>query len=316
MTEAPAAAPSPFRANNPTMQYAWDATSLSALKRCPRYYEYTIIHGLRAKGESVHLVFGGEYALALETYHKLRARGAGHDDALDAVVDQTLQRTWRRDDPEKPEGYPWQSDHNAKTRMNLIRSIVWYLEEFSLERDPAKVLMLHDGQPAVELSFKFEPGIEDFWLCGHMDRIVTYGDETYVMDQKTTGSTLGGYYFDGYNPDTQMSLYTLAGQVVFNLPVAGVIIDAAQIAVGFTSFARGITMRSRGQLEEYLGDFRVWTQTALRYSEAGHWPMNESSCGNYGGCAFRKICGKDPAVRETYLSTYFEERKWNPLEPR
>lgn len=315
-------APSPFFQGT-KLQYAWDSTSLGALKKCPRYYQYSILEGWRAKDESVHLTFGSCYASALETYHKLLAAGAEHDDALDSVVDLTLQRTWIKAELDE-EGnvlspaHEWLPDHNAKTRMNLIRSIVWYLEEF--KDDPAKTLILADGKPAVELSFKFNSGITceygEFILCGHMDKLVDYGGDLYVMDQKTTGSTLGSYYFKNYNPDNQMTLYTLAGRIVYNTPVAGVIIDAAQIAVGFTSFARGITTRSEGQLEEFLGDFKLWTDVAALYAKADHWPMNEASCGNYGGCAFREICGKDSRVRELFLKTSFEKRYWNPLSNR
>lgn len=315
-------APSPFFQGT-RLQYAWDSTSLGALKKCPRYYQYSILEGWRAKDESVHLVFGGAYASALETYHKLRAKGADYDDAVDAVVDLTLQKTWHQalfdeEGNETAPAHPWEPDHNAKTRMNLIRSIVWYLEEF--KNDPAKTLMLADGSPAVELSFKFNSGVScehgEFILCGHMDKLVDYGGDLFVMDQKTTGSTLGAYYFKGYNPDNQMTLYTLAGRIVYNTPVAGVIIDAAQIAVGFTSFARGITTRSEGQLEEFLLDFKYWTDVAALYAKAEHWPMNEASCGNYGGCTFREICGKDSRVRELFLKTSFERRIWNPLIPR
>jgi hypothetical protein len=149
-----------------------------------------------------------------------------------------------------------------------------------------------------------------------MDRLVDFGGTHFVMDRKTTGGTLGSYYFDQYNPDNQMSLYTLAGQIVYDMPVAGVMIDAAQIAVGFTAFSRGITMRSKGQLDEWLEDFESWMLTARAFADRGHWPMNEKSCNNYGGCVFKGICNKDPKVRETFLATDFEKKYWNPLEVR
>src|SRR5436189_79613 len=81
---------------------------------------------------------------------------------------------------------------------NVIRSIIWYLDQFG-ENDPCKTVHLADGTPAVELSFRFQL-TDEIWLCGHLDRLVEYGDGVYVQDQKTTGSTLGGYYFKRYNP--------------------------------------------------------------------------------------------------------------------
>jgi hypothetical protein len=76
------------------------------------------------------------------------------------------------------------------------------------------------------------------------------GGSLYVMDQKTTGGTVGTYYFEQFSPNNQMSLYSWAGQAILRSPVRGVIIDAAQIAVNFTRFERGITTRSKDQLDE------------------------------------------------------------------
>jgi ATP-dependent exoDNAse (exonuclease V) beta subunit len=78
-------------------------------------------------------------------------------------------------------------------------------------------------------------------VYGHLDRLVRYGGDYYVQDQKTTGSSIGPWYFKRYNPDNQMSLYTAAGAVVFNTPVKGVMVDAAQVAMGFTRFERGFS---------------------------------------------------------------------------
>ena len=104
----------------------------------------------------------------------------------------------------------WQFDHPYKTRENLIRSVIWYLEEF--KEDPAQTVILANGKPAVELSFRMELdwgptghlGGQPYLLCGHIDRLVTLGEGTYVMDRKTTGSTPGSSYFDGFAPDNQM----------------------------------------------------------------------------------------------------------------
>lgn len=297
-----AKAPSPFFEGS-KLQFAWDSTSLGALKKCPRYYELSILEGWRAKSESVHLTFGIHFHKALELYDKHRFNGMDYDDAVDAVLEYLLKET-----------YGWKPDHNFKTRENLIRSVIWYFEEY--KNDVAKTVMLEDGSPAVELSFKFESGIGNYVLCGHMDRLVTFSEDMFVMDRKTSGTTMGAYFFNQFNPDNQMTLYTLAGKVVYNAPISGVMIDGAQIAVGFTAFSRGITMRSEGQLAEWIGDFSHWMAVAELYVQKGHWPMNEASCGNYGGCTFRGICGKDPKVRELFLKTDFERRFWNPLEIR
>jgi hypothetical protein len=343
MTEAQ----SPFFAGT-ALQWAWDSTSLALLKECPRKYHYVMVEGWRAKGESVHLRFGTLYHTALEQYDKIRQEGGDHEEALEEVVFETLVDTWNRHSCPSCDckgiigerecadcagtGFisdgPWDSGHNLKNRHTLIRTIVWYLEAF--RDDAAKTIILADGKPAVELSFRMEldewPTGQDGWrwlqeehpytLCGHLDRLVEFAGGYYVMDRKTTGSTLGGYYFDGFNPDNQMTLYTLAGRIIFNTPVRGVIIDAAQIAVGFSRFDRGFTYRTEDQLNEWMHDLGYWLSAAARYAERDYWPMNDKACNNYGGCQFRKICSKAPQVRESFLESDFERRTWNPLEVR
>jgi hypothetical protein len=277
-----------------------------------------MIDGWRGNRESVHIRFGGLYHAALETYDRLQADGKGHDEALTAVVHQALLDTWDRTEA-SPGGAPWTTDHPGKTRENLIRSIIWYVDHF--KEDPAETVILANGKPAVELSFKMEldfgPQVgQPYLLCGHLDRVVNFIGGTYVMDRKTTGSTITSNWFDQYDPDNQMSLYSLAAKVIYRTPVRGVIIDGAQIAVGFSRFSRGFTYRTDGQLEEWLADTRHWLALAEQYAITGHWPMNDKACHHYGGCVFRGVCSKSPEVRQKFLESDFHKAPWNPLVPR
>ena len=319
------------------IQFAWDSTSLGWLKTCPRLYQYSMIDGWRSKGNNVHLNFGQWYHSALEMYDRQRSEGAEHEEALRAVVRAVMEWTWVRSEDQGVNG-PWDSGHNLKTRETLVRSVVWYIEQF--KDDTCHTVQLHNGKPAVELSFRLEMEwgpqksvFESSWeengeqlsqvrqhqpyvLSGHLDRVVEFQGAYYVMDRKTSSTTIGSYYFDQYDPDNQMSLYSMAARVIYQTPVRGVIIDAAQIAVGFSRFVRGFTFRTEAQIEEWLGETRAWLQQAEQYAVAGHWPMNDKSCHQYGGCVFRKVCSKSPEVRQKFLETDFEKRRWNPLEAR
>lgn len=307
MAELPVTAPSPF-IEGTNIQFALDSTSLGFAKTCLRKYKYTIIDGYRRKNESVHLTWGAEFASALEFYHKRIAEAVSHDDALDKTVQSLFEKT-----------VDWKPDHPKKNKETLFRSVIWYLDAY--KDDPAKTYILQNGKPAVELSFKLElpweaaPG-QNYILCGHMDKIVDYGGDIMVMDQKSTGGGIGAYYFNQFNPNGQMSGYTLAGRMIFDIPIAGVIIDAVQVMVGYTDFARGFTMRTQAQLDEWLVDTKHWTEILKFAVEHDYWPMNESSCHMYDGCTFRDICSQTPAVRQVYLNTYFEKKYWNPLVPR
>lgn len=319
---------SPFHLDG--TQFAWDSTSLGWAQDCLRKYQYLMLEGWEPMSKSVHLLFGGWYATALEHYHKHRANGMNEDDALCEVVYEALVATWVYDteptgegDPGYPDGvniipgtgHPWDGNHSAKTRENLIRSIVWYVDQFG-DDDPLTTVILASGEAAVEYSFRMEIS-DDLIYCGHIDRLVEYNGDVYVQDQKTTGSTITPRYFAQFDPNSQMSGYTLAGQIIYSAPVKGVIIDAAQIAVGFTRFERGFTFRTEAKLEEWLESAKHHIHTAQDATRRGFFPMNPSSCDKYGGCMFRDICSKSPEVRPQFLKGNFTKRKqWNPLESR
>ena len=308
------------------IQFAWDSTSLGYLKTCPYLYYLTMIEGWDSKEESIHLRFGIEYHFGIERYHVLKADGLSHKDALRDTIHELLFRIedWEPDLDTKAGQY--------KNKDTLIRSVIWYLEYY--REDAAKTYILSDGTPAVEQSFKFELDYgpeaysvsggngneQPYILCGHLDRVVTFNDELFVEDHKTTTTTPSDYYFKQFEPNNQMSLYTLASKVVLDAPIKGVIIDAAQVAKDFTRFVRNLTYRSTDQLEEWLADLRAWLRAAERYAIEDHWPQNDMSCDKYGGCRFRDICSKSPNVRKQFLKANFTQLKrddrWNPLKPR
>ena len=308
--------PSPFIGDT-KLQWAWDSTSLGWFKECPRKYQYHMLEGWRSRGESVHLEFGILYHTALEDYDKFRALGVDHEEALHATVKALLRATWR-------DGRAWRGSidlpaddkTSLKSRENLVRTVVWYIDKFRL--DPARTKIAPNGKPMVELHFQFEiEGIGvPYSLCGYLDRIVEFQGEPFVMDRKTTTSTLGSYYFDQYDPDNQMSLYTIAAKVAFHAPVKGVIVDAAQIAVGFSRFVRSFVFKTPDQIDEWMKDLSFYLEQSVRYADANYWPMNDKSCHKYGGCPFRTICSKSPQVRDKFLESSFERHPWNPLIPR
>jgi hypothetical protein len=289
------------------LQYAWDSTSFGWLKECPRKYYYMQIEGWDSPIHALELQFGIWYGQALEHYDHYRISWA-HEEALRMVVDEFMTKTW---------GWAgWDPPNTNRNRETLIRSIIWYLEEFRL--DPFETYILENGKPAVELSFRFELPYgpqegQPYLLCGHLDRVVNFSGGLYVTDRKTTKSTISSDWFSRFDLDNQMSLYTIAANVVFHAPVKGVVIDGAQIAVGFTRYARGLTYRTPAQTDEWLADTKLYLRQAEAYAKANYWPMNEKSCFL---CIFKRVCSKDPAVRQTMLESDFVKRKWNPLAVR
>jgi hypothetical protein len=273
------------------IQFAWSSTTLSLLKECPRKYQYVVIEGWGSRDESIHLRFGQEYHSALQDYAIARAQGTPHEDAIRDTVQRLHRRVWN-----------WLPDRSTragkyKNRDTILGLVIDYLDHF--REDPAETFILGDGTPAVELSFRFEldwgprEGIDaatgsnlgaaqPYLLSGHLDRVVNFADGLYVMDRKTSLSTLSSYYFNQFSPSNQMSLYTLAGKIMLNSPIKGVIIDAAQVLLEKPN------------------------------SSNGYWPQNDTSCDKFGGCKFREVCSRSPTVREAYLKATFD--KLDPIE--
>jgi hypothetical protein len=313
------------------IQYAWDSTSLGYLKTCPRLYQYHMIEGWIPKEESIHLRFGTEFHQAMHDYEIAKASGMEFEDAVREVVLALLSRiqTWDPDPTLRP--------YSHKNKAQLLYLVVAYMDAY--RDDPCETYILDNGLPAVELSFKFqldfgpqsEAAIFEFdeyavnrhsyLLCGHLDRVVTFSSEIFVMDYKTTTTTPTDYYFAQYSPNNQMTLYTFAGKVVLDTVVSGVIIEALQVTnEAPMKFTRRPTYRSDEVIDEWLDDLEYHLANAESFATAGYWPMNDTACGMYGGCRFREVCSRPAAIRDRFLKSDFiqlpEEERWNPLRSR
>lgn len=308
-----------FSPDNPFLQLFWDGTSYSALKTCPFKYYLSIVKGYQPRKTSVHLKFGIAFHKATERFHQLRAEGYPREEAIHLVVQGEYYRQLLTPNEHAlgvgyhehalPTGEP------TKTPHTLLRSIVWYLDQFA--DDPAETYHLTDGTPAVELSFKFPlPFDERFTYCGHFDRIVNYNDQIWVTDYKTTKGQLDDRFFSQFSPSIQMTGYTIAAQIVFDVPAKGVIIDGVQLAVTSTKFARQAVHRTPAQLDEFLDDLALDLKIAEIYATEESWPLNPTACHHYGGCQFRKICAHSPSVRQNFLDADFKIQHWNPSVER
>ena len=314
------AVPSPFLPGT-KLQYAWDSTSLGLLKTCPRLYQYVILEGYTTDSKKADLVAGGLFHDATATYDRGMAEGLSHEDALRATVHEFLiaAKDYEPDPDTKAGKY--------KNKSAMVRAVIFYLDHRH-ETDRLKTYRLANGKPAVELSFAFEitfptPSGQPYVLCGHLDRVCEDANgDLFIEDHKTTTTTPGQYYFDRYDVDNQMSLYTFAGKVILETAVHGTIINAVQFLIEhpYNRFVRGMTFRTSDQVEEWYTDLERWLSMAEWYASNDHWPMNDTACNNYGGCAFRKVCAKSPSVRNIYLrSDYIQlppSERWNPLKPR
>lgn len=302
---------SPYCTSVPKLQYAWDNTTLSMFKTCPRKYELAQLEGWISKHPALPLDFGIALHDGMEKLQRLLIEGRNRDEALVEAMRKAWTSAWNSSIKTSPE--------NNRTIKTLLRTICWHADQYV--SDGMETVRLDNGKAAVELSFRLELPLENpdggaYLYCGHIDRLAVYQGAIFVVDYKHTARAVDTQYFAKYTPDGQMSGYTLAAKTVVPGKVQGCLVDAAQVGVTFSRFARGFANRSEGQLDEFLRDTIEWIKYAEHCARQQYWPMNTESCDKYGGCIFRQICSKDPAVRRTFLQAEFNQRVWNPLQSR
>lgn len=318
----------PFLPNS-NIQFAWDSVSLSAALSCPRRYYYQSIKGYvpRNPNYAIALVFGILFHEGLEHYHRARAKGADHNEAVEAAVKHLIAQpatatlpddsdieVMKETTDEDDDGVTFRNS-KLRTRYYLFRAVVWYLDNY--ENEQFSTVILPSGEPAVEQSFRVPLPIDvagtQLILCGHIDRVVSFNDFYYVVDYKTTKS-LTTQFFAMFNLSHQMTGYTVGGNVILDKPVQGVWIDGAALQVGGVKFGRAETRRTPSQIGEYFDMLGKVVADVIHYDKTDNWPMNTSAC---YFCDFKGICSLPPELRPAYLKAQFEQKPgWNPLANR
>ena len=298
-----------FSTSNPLMQLIWDATSLGTFRECPKKYYLQVIRGYTTKRAALALDFGIALHEGLELYYRNKAKGMPQEENERAVVALLLRHPLRAniDKYEDPV-------RNSKT---LVFSVWDYMQNY--RHEPCETMVFSDGTVGVELHFQFETDFqtalgEKISLAGHIDRLTKQDLGVFVQDHKTTSMPLTQRYFDQYKPDTQMTLYTIAGDVVFATPIKGVMIDGIDLKKG--EFSRQMSLRSREYCEEWLGELELWLKVAEFYATRGIYPGNDKSCHKYSGCPFKDYCTAPQNLREQILQEDFVKRVWDPSQPR
>lgn len=104
-------APSAFSEHLPTLQRAWDATSLNSLMFCPTYYKRTHIEGWR--GSKVDLEFGGYAASSFAKYRMARIEGKSKAEAQAIAVLHALRISghYHEDENGERQWVPWGGEY-------------------------------------------------------------------------------------------------------------------------------------------------------------------------------------------------------------
>ena len=250
-----------------------------------------------SRSRSPALRFGGALHEGLAAWY----RGLGAEASLDAIA-RAWDNTWDSDD--------------YRTLEKCAKTFIAYIKEYPHENF---TVVGAPETPIVEQTFAIDTG----WFCGCLDcgkfnldptkaqcdfchadlepieyggildLLIDFNGVVYPMDHKSTSIVApvkGGYFFDQFKPDNQMTGYHWGGTKLSGGRVGGVMINAIAMNKSDTVFARRITSRNELDVQEWLVSLRLHCTEIMRHKSLGVFPLRTTSCTTkYGKCQFHSV---------------------------
>ena len=275
-------------------QKIWDSSSLSTFSACPRAYNLSNLLGYKLKLYAPVTGFGSAVHDGFEVLDKGKHEGKSKDETVNKAV-AFIIKEYGKDLS--------QAEDKARGLEAAMRAIVWRAEEYW--EDNLKIATMPNGAPCLEQRFEVPFGERGHRFSGRIDKIVELDNRLYLCDTKTTKASLTDLYFRNFQPNNQIYAYIWAARFVLGLNIAGFIIDAVQTGVHFCRFNRNIFNVSKESIIEWYNDAQYHISLSDAYADNQWYPANFTSCGNYGGCKFREVCGEAPEHRTILLQEDF-----------
>jgi hypothetical protein len=275
-------------------QLIWDASSLSSFAACPRLYNLSNLWGYKQKLYAPVTGFGSAVHDGFEVLDTYKHEGKTKKEA----VRNALKLILKDYGPDLVN-----AEDKARGLEAAMRAIVWRAEEFW--EDNLKIATMPNGAPCLEKRFEVPFGDRGHRFSGRIDKIVQLDNRLYLCDTKTTKTSLTDLYFRNFQPSNQIYAYIWAARFVLGLDIAGFVIDAVQTGVHFCRFNRSIFNVTKESIDEWYADAMYHISLADAYADNHWYPANFTSCGNYGGCKYREVCGEAPNHRAVILEEDF-----------
>lgn len=292
-----------------------------AFRRCPHYFFRAHCQGLGNSEPNIHLHAGGAFAAAMETTR--RSYYVDHTKPGRAVLEgaKRLIRYWGQYEPPPDE---------PKQLWRMIEAFLGYWQQWPLELDPLHPYST-EKIPTIEFSFSYplpfthpESG-SPLLYGGRFDMLGEIMEDTYVVDEKTTGSYFGHDWGVGWDMRNQFIGYVDAAQQ-YGVPVSKVLVRGISIrkppvkdqtsmaGIDFTQAIANIhswqIARWRKDLHKTVGEMILSYNNLVSTGE--EFPRDwGDACHAYNRpCAFMPLCTSQ--VPEDFESL-FTIRHWNPL---
>lgn len=294
-----------------------DNFALTMFQACPAKYKLRIKDGWTSRRKSAALGFGGAFHHGLAMWYKTGSR---------VEMLKGVQEAW-------PDGMPVD---DYRTLAKCVETLMAYVKQYPAET--FQVVQGPDG-PMIEVSFTLDTGLFlscfncasmdksawDVGVCSHcggakepleyggiFDGLVEFSGAVYVLEHKTT-SQLGSYYFDQFRPNNQVTGYTWGAGLLSGKRVGGAFINAIGVYKSSApKFERQITMRSEGEIAEWLRSVHTTCEQIQQCERTGIWHLQTIACTMYGKCEFHQVhVLPHPNQRQSILEQEYMVQTWD-----
>lgn len=199
---------------------------------------------------------------------------------------------------------------------HLEETVTQYLDTYDTKYETFKPLRTDNNTLAVELPFKLPfKAYEnvDVIICGVMDAVGYDRGTLCIKDIKTT-SLNPRYYFDGYETNIQMLIYSWilrnSGLVDRYVPV---MIDGVFLSKKGRTFERRLIDIAPERVEECMAWVGEKVDDLVKRLVEQRFTKNFTRCETkYGTCKFHNICKASPVLGENILNAHFRIRTYDP----
>lgn len=150
---------------------------------------------------------------------------------------------------------------------------------------------------------------------GRIDKVVSFRDETYVMEHKTTSIQFNKFIV---NPNSQIEGYMVGLQVVTGQEINKCLVDLIQVTKNHSryedgsAFARVVTTRAGYQLKNWIKEVNHSIRAIRLSEEFEMWPKNTGSCIQYmKPCPYLGLCQACKNWKKVAKDLYRKE-PWEP----
>lgn len=286
---------------------ALDYTALSTAAECGRKFKHKYRDRLRERTPNVPMFAGQVAHVGLDV---LYTHAWDIDLAIEAMRDE-----WG---DFKPLG-----KHSYLTFGHLSIALRNYFED----RSENPTALEGAAYESAEDTFIFDWPNADGELVtvgGKPDLPCEIASQRYIVDHKLTTQWVNTYWALRWKLGHQFRIYCAAMSNLFERSYDGAYVNGIHMGKAAADEPTKWKKRksspnrlfgpydySRGKLEETWQWVNTWQRTIELWDELDHWPQDETSCANYGGCEFMTLCEKSPVVRNAHASREFE--RWEPL---